>query len=169
MLWPSTLAKSLPEPMWYQDKYVQRGKTCHRLALAQTSPAQGSFCSQRNPGELCDPSTEPGPLPCPVLAPAMAAGAWKVPGFLCVFKTPQQQHPLARGQPQTQPELLSRVRAHVPFTGISVWQFSGCCDLHPEESSRLSRPSHHFFQGRWIGEDPGGNNLRTGVLDHCSG
>lgn len=115
---------------------VQGGVACHRLPPAQTSPAQG--CSERNPGELCG---EPRSLPCPVPALAAAAGAWKFPGSLSVFKTPQQQHPLARSQPQRQSEPLCRVRACVPFTGISPWQFSGCCNLHPEEVRQLSRPS----------------------------
>lgn len=59
----------------------------------------------------------------PILCPTMAAGSWKVPGSLSVFKTPQQQ-PLARGQLQTRSELLSRVRARVSLPkGISLWQF----------------------------------------------
>lgn len=102
-----------------------------QVAPGQINPSQDSLCSQRSPGELCSPSVHHRSPPCPVPDPAMAAGAWKVPGSLCVFKT-LQQHPLARRQPQTQSELLSRVRAHVPFTGISLWQLCGCCDLHTE-------------------------------------
>jgi len=99
---------------------VQGGEACHGLSPAQTTPAQGSLCSQRSPGELCGPSTEPRSLPCLVPASDMAAGTWKASASLHVFKT-QQQHPQARGQPQIRSELLSRVMARIPFTGIGLW------------------------------------------------
>lgn len=89
----------------------------YRLSPAQTSAASGPLCSQRSSGKL------PGPF-------LVCSQPWEVPGFLCVFKT-SQQHPLARGQPQARSELLSRVRARVPFTGITLWQLSGCCDHEP--------------------------------------
>lgn len=50
---------------------IRKRRPCWYLVLFQPLPPQTavSGCSQRSPGELCSPSTEPRILPCPIYVP----------------------------------------------------------------------------------------------------
>lgn len=160
--------KCLPEPMQYEDKGCGgRGDTSQVApSTEQSSPGLLPLLKEprRAQWSQCRPQLPFLPSPSPSHSSRHLESPWLSECFQDTTAASSGQRPAPNRS-----ELLKRVRARVPFTGINLWQVFGCCNLHPEESSRLSRPSLPSLQGRWIGEGSGGNKLRAGVLGHLSG
>lgn len=110
----------IPKHWWRQDM-AEKGESCWYLVPLQpflVQPPQTAVPGE--PRRALQPQHSAQIPSLPSLCPTMAASSWKVPGSLNVLKT-QQQQPLAKGQPQTRSELLSRVRACVSLPkGISL-------------------------------------------------